>query len=1337
MAEPASTNTVSETIYSRIRVIQDGLGSAVEFIYHISDIHIHLYKRHQEYDEVFARVIKYLLAEKARMGIPAETNKNIKCICIITGDILHSKSDLSPECVSLTYKFFKDISEVMPLIIIPGNHDLNMNNKNRMDSLTPIICDLPKYNPIYYLNETGIWRYGNLILAHSSIFDYIIPEYGRVNELVSGLEGDAGLDVRVSGSAVSSFTKIILFHGRINGVQLYNGTGAQGEENGLSKKVITPADFAGYDMGLYGDIHRHQWLDDAKSRAYAGSLIQQNHGENIEGHGLIKWDVASRTGEFVPVANNYGYITFYMINGLNDYFICEDGINLRPVRPLPKNLRVRVLYSGTTTQVQISAFISQLKQHHNILEYSSQATETRMVVATGSSVAGQGTVVTGAGTVVVGSGANTTAGGELNINNVDYQNQLIAELINEQYEAFPPEHIELIKNLNKEANRILLGNSGGGGEGTGTRTGSIKYKLVRLEFDNLFSYGSGNYIDFSQFRGVIGIVAPNHTGKSAILDIILWTLFDKFPRKGSTKDIINNRKDNYRAKLELDAGVWRYTIEKSGRRGKDTGAQKTKCVFVRRNLTTGKVENLEKDNGKQTKQLITDVFGSYEDMINTNFSIQTNSTGFIDAENTARRKELERILRFDFLTELAKKANDGFRDKKAVFDHLQKNMPPELITKMLETITTSESKLVTLDSNRTGLMGQLTGLQEQINTLNRQFNPDIDKQLEEAIAEFDLGNLDISGTGTNINQTITNQIKKHELAKKQLDGGIKNVSSNIIKLHAEMMGVAQLGDCALTKSSVAQIRQDLEEKKVSLAGELNTTRIAKSGLELQIRDTMGLIKYYKNSQNATVGACSWFDSNISSKLETKSDLESKLAGMLGYEEKIKGLEEKNVGHRAKIDEKRNEIEALLKAESVPQCMLDLLGPGGQNIIQERQVVAGLVANLKLDGPIPSAEFTGLVEAYKKLGWLEGIEAMAKKNIKTQEKITKNQDRITECRDRIRKYENEIATARMELKKRERMEREVRELDDAVQVLTFDKDVWLNNKLHNDTITNCRTQLDDLDNQLGELMVADKTRVQITEALLSLAELELKRKDTKAKIQSMQTIGTGLEDLIAKADANNKLQETIIQLMNDMSGINKRLAQINGEIEVTREQIAGFRIQLDKMRAECNTKIETEKMMNLYAIYRDVMKQIPFRLISQVKDILERKVNDLLAVVTNFSVKFEISDSNIDIYLDRPVYEGRPILINNSSGFERFISSLAIRIALMEISQLPSPNFMAIDEGWSCFDNDNINNIDVILDHLGQKFEFILTISHLQVIRQHCDTQLALRRGDDGFSYVTF
>ena len=42
-------------------------------------------------------------------------------------------------------------------------------------------------------------------------------------------------------------------------------------------------------------------------------------------------------------------------------------------------------------------------------------------------------------------------------------------------------------------------------------------------------------------------------------------------------------------------------------------------------------------------------------------------------------------------------------------------------------------------------------------------------------------------------------------------------------------------------------------------------------------------------------------------------------------------------------------------------------------------------------------------------------------------------------------------------------------------------------------------------------------------------------------------------------------------------------------------------------------------------------------------------------------------------------------IELSSGMERFISSLAIRIGLMNVSNLPQGNFLAIDEGWGTMD----------------------------------------------------
>ena len=219
--------------------------------------------------------------------------------------------------------------------------------------------------------------------------------------------------------------------------------------------------------------------------------------------------------------------------------------------------------------------------------------------------------------------------------------------------------------------------------------------------------------------------------------------------------------------------------------------------------------------------------------------------------------------------------------------------------------------------------------------------------------------------------------------------------------------------------------------------------------------------------------------------------------------------------------------------------------------------------------------------------------------------------------------------------------------------------------------------------------------------------------------------------------NNEIQVKIMTQLQMKNKLNIEIESNINKSSTLRDKISEMKGQLEKMKEDCVDKIEKEKMMNIYRVYRDCLKVIPMQLINKIKPVLERKVNDLLTTVTNFTLKFEITDSRIEIYLNRPEYEGKLILINNSSGFERFISSLAIRLALMEISQLPSPNMMAIDEGWSCFDNENINNMQVILDHLGQKFDFILTISHLQIIRQHCDIQIGLRKDEHGFSMVNY
>ena len=107
----------------------------VNKIYHISDIHIRNFKRHKEYRRVF-----HQLKDKIISSV------DDKSLIVLTGDIVHSKTDVTPELVFEVQELLKSLANIAPVLLIPGNHDANLNNNHRMDALTPIVNALNHKN---------------------------------------------------------------------------------------------------------------------------------------------------------------------------------------------------------------------------------------------------------------------------------------------------------------------------------------------------------------------------------------------------------------------------------------------------------------------------------------------------------------------------------------------------------------------------------------------------------------------------------------------------------------------------------------------------------------------------------------------------------------------------------------------------------------------------------------------------------------------------------------------------------------------------------------------------------------------------------------------------------------------------------------------------------------------------------------------------------------------------------------------------------------------------------------------------------------------------------------
>ena len=195
-------------------------------------------------------------------------------IIVVAGDIVHAKTDMSPEVVDLTQEFFTRLSDLLPTIVIPGNHDANLNNPSRMDALQPIINAL-KIENLYYLRDSGTWKIGNCLFTHQSVFDDV-PGFPHV------IEGP-GHDHAIA-----------LFHGPVDRIVTEHGFVIE------NKKVVVD-NFKGYDIVLLGDIHKpnnavlgNEWIK------YPGSLIMQNHAESVfPEHGILVWDVDTKKSKFV------------------------------------------------------------------------------------------------------------------------------------------------------------------------------------------------------------------------------------------------------------------------------------------------------------------------------------------------------------------------------------------------------------------------------------------------------------------------------------------------------------------------------------------------------------------------------------------------------------------------------------------------------------------------------------------------------------------------------------------------------------------------------------------------------------------------------------------------------------------------------------------------------------------------------------------------------------------------------------------------------------------------------------------------------------------------------
>ncbi len=405
-----------------------------------------------------------------------------------------------------------------------------------------------------------------------------------------------------------------LYHGSVAGCTTDMGFVMDDVETEVSA-------FDHMDFVMMGDIHKRQSFRGGRMQ-YPGSLIQQNYGEELE-KGFLLWDIASK--------DDFG-VGFHPIVAPGRFFTIQvpPSFDLSDLS-VPSGSRIRAMVAGDLSPSQRWDLEKKIRAAFDPIEVITPDTsgERQEFNVTMASMVGSREMLMR--DFLVEKGASE---------------DLISEVVG------------LFGRFERTAD------SDGSARGT-------TWRLKNLSWDDMMNYGSGNSIDLTKLSGLVGIFAPNASGKSSIFDIMLQALFDKTSKEIPRNiDLVNDNKDLGRMAAVFESAGQEYTIQREierlhyGQRKLPETKQWGKTAL---DFSQGD-EQLNGTSRPETERTIRQIIGSFEDFVLTSMVSQAPIFGIpggadiLNCKETDRRKILFRFLDLDLYERIHGAARDDLKE---------------------------------------------------------------------------------------------------------------------------------------------------------------------------------------------------------------------------------------------------------------------------------------------------------------------------------------------------------------------------------------------------------------------------------------------------------------------------------------------------------------------------------------------------------------------------------------------------------------------------------------------------------------------------------------------------
>lgn len=258
--------------------------------------------------------------------------------------------------------------------------------------------------------------------------------------------------------------------------------------------------------------------------------------------------------------------------------------------------------------------------------------------------------------------------------------------------------------------------------------------------------------------------------------------------------------------------------------------------------------------------------------------------------------------------------------------------------------------------------------------------------------------------------------------------------------------------------------------------------------------------------------------------------------------------------------------------------------------------------------------------------------------------------------------------------------------------------------------------------------------------LRKARYELEVDQKQLEIDSKQLRLDRYDDNKKKLEENQEIDREIIALRSQIETANADIRIANNSIEKHKSNIT---VMNDKITTnnELIGKIKSEEeLSNVFKTYLTIYGKngISKVIMRNMIPLLNQELYRLLVDSCHFILELNVNDKNEVEFLmiDTETRVVKPL--NSGSGYERTISSLALRSVLTKISSLPKPNIVVMDEVFGKIADENLEMVGEFFKKIKNYFEHILVISHNSLIRNWSDNIIMIKKDENisSIDYIT-